>query len=630
MKSNATKVCIFFHTLLFITIYSNTAFSQGIDTLKINELLQQSKVAIDNDPVKSLDLAQQAYDLSEKSKYEYGKAEALRRIGIYYMFKSDFPNALDNILKSLRIAEKIDDKKTISKCLMNLGGIYYDYGELNLALNYFNKSLKIAKQINDKKSIAGCLTNSANVYTDLGDYKAAIENYKKALNINNELQDKQGQSIALSNIGNVYFYQKQYSAAEKYYQQCLKIKESINDIEGMIICYNNLGNLYMQTNQLNKAIESSSLSLEMARNVKSKDDIHRASLALASVYKKLGDFKTALAYHELATIMKDSIFNDSRNKEIGKLEAKFALEKKEAQIKLLKKDKALEEEKAKQTLLNRNLIIVGIVLISFIVISLVQQRNNRRIRKFNQQLMTQNKEIQAKSEALAIANEELDNFVYRSSHDLKAPLTSVLGLINITKSESTEDGLKLYLVKMQESIDRLMLVLKDLSNYSRNSRLQVTHETIDFNKLITKVLDDLKFLPNYNNVKINYTIEGSGMYISDPLRIHILLNNLISNAITHNDFSKSNPYVNVHITYTETKAIIKIEDNGEGIPDEYHNKIYDMFFKGSNNSQGSGLGLYIVKGVIKKLQGHISFITRSGEGTTFVVEVPTLMYNTEI
>jgi signal transduction histidine kinase len=617
--------------LFFISFFS---FSQDLDsssqieisgdTNTVQDFINKSKLYVDNDPVLSLKNAQDALTLSQKLNFEKGSAESYRRIGIYYLNQSEYPKALDYFLKALRIAEQIENNQLIAKCLMNLGVVYYDYEEYNLALANFNKALAIAEKIKDKQSISGILTNKANVQTDMGDYKSALENYQKAVKINAELQDKQGISIAWSNIGNIYFYQKNYKAAEDYYKKCLKLKEESNDKQGMVILLNNIGNLYINIADYNKAIEYCKKSIEMAEEIDSKDDIQRASFNLSTIYKRKKDFKTALAYYELGSILKDSIFSDAKNKELGKLESKYDLEKQEAQIKLLKKDRALKEEQNRRTLSNRNLLIAGIVLISVMIFTVFQFVNNRKFKKINQQLLVTNKEMEAKSSALAIANEELDNFVYRSSHDLKAPLTSVLGLINITKMELEDDSkiLKSYLEKMQLSVDKLMLVLQDLANYSRNSRLEVSHSNIEFEKLLSKSIESLKHLDKYHSIKIEQSVEGEGLFISDPIRVGILINNLLSNAITHHDTSKKNAFISVKINYNLRKAIISVEDNGKGIEDEIKPHIFEMFYKGSNESQGSGLGLYIAQGVINKLNGHLSFKSKENMGSTFTAEIP--------
>lgn len=222
-------------------------------------------------------------------------------------------------------------------------------------------------------------------------------------------------------------------------------------------------------------------------------------------------------------------------------------------------------------------------------------------------------------------NYELDSFVYKVSHDLKAPLRSMLGLINLSQKENTDETVKLYLDMMVRSIHNMDVFIKDLTHFSRNSRMEVVRESINFHELITKIDNSLKFEENARIIKIDYQINQNQLFYSDPSRIETIVSNLLSNACKYHRFDSNNPYINIKIDVSEIKVIIEISDNGSGIADEYHNKIFQMFFRASEKSQGSGLGLYIVKSAIDKLEGNITLHSIHGKESTFTVEVPNLL-----
>lgn len=222
-------------------------------------------------------------------------------------------------------------------------------------------------------------------------------------------------------------------------------------------------------------------------------------------------------------------------------------------------------------------------------------------------------------------NYELDSFVYKVSHDLKAPLRSMLGLINLSQKENTDDTVKLYLDMMIRSIHNMDIFIKDLTQFSRNSRMEVVRESIDFQELIIKIDNNLKFEEHARIVKISYQINQELSFYSDPSRVETIVSNLLSNAYKYHRFDSNNPYINIKIDVFGVKAIIEISDNGSGIADEYHNKIFQMFFRASEKSQGSGLGLYIVKSAIDKLEGTITLHSIHGKESTFTVEIPNLL-----
>ncbi len=231
----------------------------------------------------------------------------------------------------------------------------------------------------------------------------------------------------------------------------------------------------------------------------------------------------------------------------------------------------------------------------------------------------------SKNEELTKANTELDKLVYRASHDLKAPLMSVLGLINITELEfkdkiSNTKNFEL----MRTSIKRLDGFIKDMIDLSRNSRLAVTPSEINFNKTIDDIIKSLHYYQNANFIKINKVIKLTKGFYTDVKRLEIVINNLLSNAIKYHTSEHVNPYVNIIIKEFETGIIINIEDNGKGIAQEHLNKIFDMFYRADNSSEGSGIGLYIVRETVQKMGGQIKVSSLQGVGTKFEIRLPNL------
>jgi signal transduction histidine kinase len=631
MKSNAIKIFLF-----FVWVFSPYVYAQSnVDTLAVKhdlnhdnawvmKILDSSKIEHSSNPSKAYELAKQALEVSEQNIFPLGKSEALRRIGIFHLYNTDFTKALDFFERSLQIAEKIPNSKQIGKCLMNLGALYYDNRNYDNAITYYSKSLALAKKDDDKQAIANCMLNFGNVHNDKGEFKVALENYQNALKLYVQLQDLDGIAKCLNNIGNVYFYQNNLDAALDYYKKALELEKKYSIKLGVINALNCIAKVYIKQNNLDLALDYSNQSLELAFELNSNDDIQEIFYLISSIYKKKKDYKRALSFFQVATNIKESLYNEKKLLEFNKLESKYQLENKEKEIKLLKQDRILKSEQSQKEVFLRNFIIVAILVIFLGILSFILYRNNEKEKKINAHLTLQNKEIAAQSEALKTLNEELDNFVYRSSHDLKAPLTSVLGLISLLKMDIREEKFLPYVDKIKKSVERLMLVLQDLSNYSKNSRLAMTKDLIDFNAILKETLEELKHLDTYHFVKFQTELNLVNNFYADSTRLKILLRNLISNAIIHRDLElpQKEQLVFVKIDCNSDYAHITVQDNGTGIELNLHDKIYDMFFKGSNYSQGAGLGLYITKGIVQKMKGTISFTTSENEGTTFYVAFP--------
>ncbi|MDQ3536611.1 MAG: PAS domain-containing sensor histidine kinase [Bacteroidota bacterium] len=228
------------------------------------------------------------------------------------------------------------------------------------------------------------------------------------------------------------------------------------------------------------------------------------------------------------------------------------------------------------------------------------------------------------NEELLKINSELDRFVYSASHDLRAPLMSILGLINIAKIETKEETNLEYLNLMTKSIHKLDKFVQDIIHYSRNSRLALKNELIDFESLLLENLEEVKYLENAEKIEKLISVEQKQPFYSDKSRICVVLNNIISNAIKYFDYKKTKSFIKISIKVDAATANIEIEDNGIGIASQHVNRIFEMFFRASETNVGSGLGLYIVKETLLKLQGDIQVHSVLGEGTRFSIRIPNL------
>jgi PAS domain S-box-containing protein len=245
----------------------------------------------------------------------------------------------------------------------------------------------------------------------------------------------------------------------------------------------------------------------------------------------------------------------------------------------------------------------------------VTSTNINKIKNAELTLRQQFKELQK-------TNYELDRFVYSASHDLRAPLSSILGLLNIAEGEALTPAMTTYFGMFRQSITKLDGFIKDILDYSRNARTEIEYEQIDFLRLLKETQNTFKLMPGAERLKTTIAINDHVPFYSDRLRLQSILSNLMSNAIKYQDYKKNSSYVNIQITSTEEKAVIQFRDNGMGIEAKYLDKIFDMFYRASENSHGAGLGLYIAKETTDKLDGQISVNSSLGVSTTFEIELP--------
>ena len=227
-----------------------------------------------------------------------------------------------------------------------------------------------------------------------------------------------------------------------------------------------------------------------------------------------------------------------------------------------------------------------------------------------------------KNEELEKANKELDRFVYSASHDMRAPLTTLLGLINLARLSNDFDELREYHKMMSNRIQTMEGFIREVTDYSRNSRLEVQWVRFDFSDLMIEIMENLEFSANKAGVKLDFPVDVRNEIYCDRQRLKVILNNLIENAIKYHDVNKTSRFVRVKLESQPGQFIIRISDNGIGIKSEYQDKIYNMFFRATERSDGSGLGLYIVKETLEKLNGTILLYSDEGIGSKFELKIP--------
>jgi signal transduction histidine kinase len=255
----------------------------------------------------------------------------------------------------------------------------------------------------------------------------------------------------------------------------------------------------------------------------------------------------------------------------------------------------------------------------------LEARIDERTKALNDEILFRKRaedKLKVTNRQLRKANVELDNFVYKVSHDLRAPIASVLGLVNLAKKENKFETLKQYFDMVGRSAVQQDSFIKDILDLSRNSRLLVDRKKIKWQELINDTFDHLKFSVKDKAIERKININGRASFYSDQRRIKVIFNNLISNAIRYSN--GKDPVVEIDVKINKTNANIAISDNGVGIEKKHQKKVFEMFYRATDANAGSGLGLYIVKESIDKLNGNIDMMSDVGIGTKFLISLPNL------
>lgn len=251
------------------------------------------------------------------------------------------------------------------------------------------------------------------------------------------------------------------------------------------------------------------------------------------------------------------------------------------------------------------LILVAIVLIFLIIYrwrtSFINRQNNE-LRK---------------------VNAELDRFVYSASHEIRSPLSSILGLINLARMGDADKRLE-YFDHIEKSVNRLDEFIHDIVDYSRNARLGLEISEVDFETTISNILDDISHTDNFNQIKRKLLYRQKEDFYSDSKRLKVVLSNIITNAFKHHRPDQvENAFVSIEVSSVKNGVMIEVIDNGPGIEEKHQAKVFNMFYRGTTTTEGSGLGLYIVEETLAKLNGTIA-IQSGASGSAFTIELTNL------
>ncbi len=289
-----------------------------------------------------------------------GIASCLNATGLIYLYKNDYSKALNYFTRSLKIRDEIGDPQGVASVLNNIGYIYHNQGDYAYALDYYSQSLEIREEIGDQQGIATSLLNIGETYTAQDDYLKALDYYSRSLKLFEEIGNQQGVASVLNNFGYAYRNQGDYPNALNYYLQSLKIRESMGDQQGIATSLNNIGNIYKINGNYSQAIVYCQNGFELANRIGLLLEQKEGCKCLYDVYKAIGNGNKALEYHELLTVIEDSLNAEGTSKKL--LQMEFQKQVTADSLTQVEKDRLLRVAHEEEVLANekqRNILIVS-------------------------------------------------------------------------------------------------------------------------------------------------------------------------------------------------------------------------------------------------------------------------------
>lgn len=598
-------------------------------------------------PDSSIRYVSEGIKLAEKLNYKRGAATSYNVLGVIYKNVGNFEKALLNYNRSLAIREKLGNKGDVSKSLNNIGTLFRHKGEYDLALEYYLKSLRIKEQLGDSVQIAKSLQNIGVFYQDQKEYDKAINYFNLSISINQRIGVESELAKAYNNLGGVFFQKGEYLKAEELYRKSLLIKEKLNDYRGQGNTWTNLGNILDERGEVEASLEAYKKSLEIRMNTGNKEGIgvtnhnigvlyknlgqldlaakyleevivlakdngmnalqSQAAENLSVVYAELGAYQEALQYQKVFMALKDSLFNEDKAKEIGRLEATFTAQK----------EIDAKATEVRERTLQRNATLAGLALVcllGFVIIWGYHQRQHAA-----KQLAAQKEALNAQLMVELLHDQEVENLAAlmegqeqerkRIARDLHDRLGSKLATVRLHMN-----GMESTLVD-SESAPRFVQSTKLLDEACQEVR-EIAHNmasgVLTHFGLVAAIREMANTLDSSGQIKVvvhEFEMEGYRMPSSKEIGIYRVLQELISNILKHARATE----VNLHLTRFDHAVNLMVEDNGIG---------FDPL---AVPSEQAGMGLQNMKSRLSKMGGTLEIDSAIGRGTTVLMDIPVVL-----
>ena len=595
----------------------------------------------------------------EEAKDSTLLTSSMNNLGLAFYSVGSYPEALEYLLKALNMKYRIKQEYGLTQTLNNVGLVYNELKQYDKSREYFNQAIELSKQLKDDDASLYSYNNLASTYLNEKKIDVAETYFKMASAIGERIDNAIWEAATYSGLGSVALEQKRHKEARAYFLKSLKLSQKINELSGIAEAYSNFSKISSETGKLDSAFYYLRASQKIAKEIRAKDLVLENYKAFTNLFVKLKKFDSAYVYQIKYKELRDTLFDQNLARNINDIQ--LQIQDEETKNILKEKDKEISWRT------NQAYFLAAIAFLSFISIigayrSLKLERRlkndlarknsevedqkeellnsneqleqahrliikqNLELEDFNQRLQhtvdTRTQELEKANQNLNLVNLELDNFVYKSSHDIKGPLVRLIGLCHVALLDVKDETAREYLVRLNESAKNLSDLFDRLREVSDINQLDLKKELIDFGKIIQSAKERLKSLNGFDQMQFKET-SSVGNFYSDAFLLETIFINMIENAIKFQKKSTTEPRIIELKIRTENESLfISFIDNGIGIRETDHKHLFQMFSNAALEYKNVGLGLYIVKQCVAKLNGTIKLVHNENQFTEFEVSLP--------
>ena len=664
------KILLLLMVLFVVLVASSQSPVDSLLRLCVNasekqktELYLQLSLNLKNDSAKSNAYSKMAYQLAVKNNQVPFQARAFYYLGETLFHSANYQSAISAYQKALSVYSEIKDTINMVDCHKAIGLCYYHMDQGDKAIKQFIEGMKLCE--NDKRNTAKLLSNIAMTHNRMRNMNDAIQNYRKALALNASIKNFTSMAINYNGLGEIY---KTINRPDSALINYLKAKDLHENIEFQAITLSNIAGIYMNyPDSMNKAIDylkqawtifgklglyqyeaefkqgigiilykqgkykpaidafeqSIELNDKYNRGYKIKTTSHNL---LSKVHEKTGNYQTSLKHMKLFIQYSDSLAQNEKYEQIATLEKQYETVKNENEINRLQAEREITLIQLRK---NKQLKQLGMAtaLLLLLLVFFVSMKYFDKI-KSNRLLKEKNQLIEESEQELRLLNASKNKFFSIIAHDLKNPLHTILGysyLLSKDYDRFTEDARRKFALNIHQSTNNIFRLLQNLLEWSRSQtgRLNFSPAVVEYQRILDNSLSVLRSLADNKNIIIKAENEPELKIFADPLMIETVLRNLINNAIK---FTPEGGQIIVSAKKENDQLLVSVSDTGIGITEEDTKNLFlidsKVKRKGTNNEDGSGLGLILCQEFVDKHDGKIWVESTLGKGSAFTFSIP--------
>jgi signal transduction histidine kinase len=587
----------------------------------------------------AIEVSLEGLRIAERNTYTNEFKTLLNSIAIAHSLKAEYDKALEFHYQSLILRELAGDKSEISITLNNIGFVYFKLRNYQQAVDYFTRSLELRREAKDNYDMDRLLINLGTCYIHLRDFSKAEDLIMEGLKTCGDACTDDIRLQGFFSLGVAHYNLEHWDNAKEHFRQSFDISKRLSNVRFQAENLIYLGKIAMQLGQYQQAEDMFGQAEALAKTSGYNQLLMDSYKQFSILYNDIKDFQRAAINQNKYITLKDSFIGEGLVNNIAKIQSKF--EERENIATIESKNDIIRLQGSLITAIVIIAILAGaLIFVLYRSIKVKRKVNadlsdakaiiedqNRQLTNsnvhLNEELKEKNIELQKANDSLHRVNEELDNFIYKTSHDIRGPLASLKGMCNVALMDVKDPLALSYLNKLDITAEKLNTILTRLLIVNQINHSSLASDRIDFPGIVDEILllEKKKGLPK--RLTITKSICPKTVFHSDPQLVRIILENLIDNAIKfYNDSDRAQPFVNINIGGNGEHLSIHVVDNGIGISKVHPNKIFQMFSRASERSETGGIGLYITKTAAEKLGGTVHLKTTPEGYTEFYVKLP--------